>query len=216
MTKDLLLEVAYGMFRPTLQEHGFRFIKSKEAFVRRIPGGRQELGIPVWNYWPLNFDISLNICIRLDSAEEIIHLFSGSRRPSSSITTITHLRYFKPGPDKRTVARDEEVAAVLTELDDVLKTRIIPFFDAHLDVYALDRAVNRQEPSIDSTNPPWGPAHAVILAHLADNPDFEGIIAKHRAKMQLPESADNPFNRLVTYLRAVRARSDAQGPEGSH
>jgi hypothetical protein len=42
--------------------------------------------------------------------------------------------------------------------------------------------------------------HAVILARLAGNKDFERIVAKHQMDMQLAPDVAHPFNRFVEYL----------------
>ena len=79
----------------------------------------------------------------------------------------------------------------------------MPFFDQHMDLASLDKAVNREMPGIDVTQPPWGAVHSVILAHLARNPDFERVVAKHRTEMQLGADVDHPLNRVVSYLKTV-------------
>jgi hypothetical protein len=39
--------------------------------------------------------------------------------------------------------------------------------------------------------------HAVILARLAENTDFEGVVAKQQAELELNPDVAHPFNRLV-------------------
>jgi hypothetical protein len=57
---------------PVVSADGFRFKKSSEAFVRRIDGGRQELGLPLVDHNPI-FEFSFTLCVRLEAVQEIIN-----------------------------------------------------------------------------------------------------------------------------------------------
>jgi hypothetical protein len=198
--KNLLFEMLGGILTGT----DFRLKKSEDAFIRKIPGGRQMLGLPLLDYNP-EFQFSLNVCVRLDAVEEIYHQFSGSppKYHSMSDTTITRLEYFTGGPamSMYRVTTAGDVASTGSVLSGVIRDKILPFFNEHQDVQALDRAVNCQQPGIDITQNPSGAMHAVILACLAGNKDFERMVAKHRTDMQLAPEVAHPFNRLVEYLK---------------
>ncbi len=56
-------------FAPVVGPAGFRFKKSSEAFIRKIDGGRQELGLPLVDYNP-TFELSLTLCIRLEAVQQ--------------------------------------------------------------------------------------------------------------------------------------------------
>ena len=89
--KNLLLD----MLGRVLSGTNFRLKKSEDAYVRKIVGGRQMLGLPLLDYNP-EFHFSLTICVRLEAVEETFHRFSGSppKYHSMSETTITRLDYF--------------------------------------------------------------------------------------------------------------------------
>lgn len=196
--KDLLFQMLGGF----LTETGFRLKKSADAFVRKIPGGSQMLGVPLWDFNP-EFEFSLNICVRLDAAEEIFNLFSGSppKYHSTTITTITPLEHFIGGSAKYKVCTVDDVMAVGRVLSGVIRDKIMPFFNEHKDARALDRAVNIQQPGIDISQYPWKAMSSIILARLAGNKDYERLVAKHRTDMQLAPELAHPFNRLVEYLK---------------
>jgi hypothetical protein len=198
--KNLLFEMLGGILSTT----EFRLKKSEDAFVGKIPHGRQMLGLPLWDYNP-EFEFSLNICIRLDAVEEIFHRFSGSPAlyHSMSVTTITRLEHFTGGPAKYKVKTAGDVTSVGSILLPAIQEKILPFFHEHKDVQALDRAVNCEHPGIDITQNPSGAMHAVILARLAGNKDFERLVVKHRTDMQLAAEVPHPFNRLVEYLKSL-------------
>ena len=104
---------------------------------------------------------------------------------------------------KYKVTTAADVASVEGALSAVIRDRIIPFFNEHQDVKALDRAVNCQEPGVDISQEPSASMTAVILARLAGNKDYERIVAKRRSKMQLAPEAPHQFNRLVEYLNTI-------------
>lgn len=196
--KNLLFEMLGGILSGT----DFRLKKSEDAFVRKIPGGRQMLGIPLLDYNP-EFEFSLSICIRLDAVEEIFHQFSGSppKFHSMSDTTITRLDYFTGGPGKYKVTTAGDVTFVGAILPSAIRENIMPFFNEYNNVQALDRGVNCLRPGIDITQNPSGAMHAVIVAHLAGNTDFDRLVAKHRTDMQLSPGVPHPFNGLVEFLK---------------
>jgi hypothetical protein len=160
------------------------------------------LGLPLLDYNP-EFEFSLNICIRLDAVEELFHKFSGSppKYHAMSDTTITRLEHFIGGPAKYKVTTAGDVASAGGILASVIRDKIIPFFNVHKDAQALDRAVNCEHPGIDFTQDPSGAMHAVILAHLAGNKEFDRVVTKHRTDMKLAQDAAHAFNRLVEYLK---------------
>jgi hypothetical protein len=176
-------------------------LPGEKAFVRQIPGGRQMLFAAISDYWP-DFVFSLCACIRLDAVENIFNQFSGvePKFQSSTTTTITRLEYFTGGPAEYKVASPNDVAVAGDMLDPIIRNKILLFFEQLKDVESLDRAVNRQQPSIDITQNPSGAMHSLILANLAHNPDFDRLLAKHRGGEILAEM-DHPLNRLVDYLK---------------
>jgi len=184
-------------------------LKGTDSLVQKIPGGVQLLGVPLRDYNP-EFVFSLNICIRLDTAEEIFHRFSSSpnaKYQAMSFTMMTRLEYFTGGPAHYKVTTADDVASVGDALSNVIRDRIVPFFNEHKDAQALDRAVNQEERGIDVTLAPSGQMHSIILAYLAKNGDFDRLVAKHRSDMQLAPDVVHPFNHLVEYLRTNSERA---------
>lgn len=202
MKKKEMKSLLFEMLSSILDGTDFRLKKSEDCFTRKIAGGWQMLGLPLLDYNP-EFIFSLNICIRLDAVEEIFNLFSGvaPKHHSTTTTTITRLEYFTGGRGEYEVTTPEDVASAGGILSLVIRDKIIPFFNEHKDVQALDRAVNSEYPGIDITQNPSGAMHSVILARMAENKDFECIVAKHRTDLQLAPEIAHSFNRLVEYLK---------------
>ena len=202
MNKQAMKNLVFQVLEEGISDPEFRPRKSEDAFVRKIVGGKQMLGVPLWDHSP-RFDISLNICIRLDAAEQIYHRFSGSppKYQSMSTTTITRLEYFTGGPRRYSLVTADDVTSVGREICKVVRDKVIPFLDRHKDAKSLDEAVNCTQPGLDITQDPAGSMEAVILAHLAGNPDFDAVVTKLRQRMELSPEADHAFNRLAAYLK---------------
>lgn len=178
--------------------------KRDDGFVRTIPGGWQELSVPLWDYNP-RFEFSLTLCIRLHAAQEIVNLFSGAPAKYHAITTttITQLAYFVQRDSKYLVTDDEDVIAVGRSLSPIMREHIVPFFDTYKDITALDRGVNCLLPSIDSTLYPVKAMTAIVLARLAGNPELDRIISNHRIAMQRLGSEPQAYDQLVEYLKRL-------------
>jgi hypothetical protein len=201
MKRQEIADLIFEMLSRVLAGTDFRLKKGEEGFVRKIPGGRQMLGVPLWDYNP-EFEFSLNICIRLDAAEEVFHRFSGSapKYHSMSFTTMTRLESFTGGPPRYKVTTAGDVASVGDLLSSVVREKIIPFLNENNNILCLNRTVNYERPEIDATQNPSRSMHSVILAHLARSEDFDRLVAKHRTDMQLAPGVSHAFNRLVESL----------------
>ena len=213
MKKPEMLNLIYEMLAKALDGTGFRLKKSEQAFVRQFPGGRQMLGLPLWDYNP-EFEFSLNICIRLDAVEQIFHLFSLAEPKYHAVsdTTITRLEYFTGAPGTFKVITAADVASAGSTLSKTLKEKIMPFFSANEEPKALDRAANRQQPGIDVTQPPSGLMHRLILARLAGNPEFEQLVQRYLWEMRSFAEADKErFQNLVQHLRSGLEKGSAVG-----
>ena len=202
MKKQEMASLNFEMLSGILSGTDFRLKKSEDGFVRRIPGGRQMLGLPLWDYNP-EFEFSLNICIRLDAVEEIYHRFSRSppKFHFMSFTMMTRLEHFTGVPARYKVLTAEDVASVGDVLSGVIRAKIVPFFNENENINDLDRTVNSERPGIDVTQNPSSAMHSIILAHLAGNKDFDRLVVENRTDMQLAPGVAHPFNSLVEYLK---------------
>lgn len=159
---------------------GFRARKKDASFARRIPGGTQRIGIPIVDHAP-EFAFSLVFTVRLEEVESIKHevLQTPERYRAMTTTTATVLDHFFPGErEKRfTVTSPAEIDAAVRELGPHLRDRIVPFYDAHQDVRALDAVMSSPEArSFDRTNSPYVEMTTLALAHLAKNPRYDELV----------------------------------------
>src|SRR4051812_20398476 len=109
MKKSEAKTLIYEGLNSLLAGEGFQLVKKEEGFVRRIPAGKQTVGVPIADYNP-TYIFSLTFTTRLDVVEDIFNLFSGSppKYHSMTETTITQLDYFtKKANTEYTVTSEE-------------------------------------------------------------------------------------------------------------
>ena len=68
-TKSEVRRLIVESLSPVIAPAGFRYRKSAEGFVRKIVGGRQEIGIVLWDFASL-FKFTLTLCVRLDQVQD--------------------------------------------------------------------------------------------------------------------------------------------------
>ncbi len=213
--KALVRQRIFDSLVSVVSTSGFRLKKSESAFVRKIPEGKQTISISLIDYSP-KFLLATPVCIRLDTVESIFNMFSGSppKYHAITVTSITQLEYFTSGRRKEyAIANEAELSNVQAKLSTVVTEKIIPLLNEVQDCLALDKLLNAEsnlEPNVrripfDSSHHPAGAMSAVIVAHLAKNPDFEQIVSGFQQEMSLFDSSDDRFNRLVQYLRDLKA-----------
>jgi hypothetical protein len=209
--RDLIYKGLAGM----LVTQGFRLNRKHGGFVRRIPDGTQCVGVALADYSPA-YIFSLSLSTRLESVQSILNLFSGSppRYHASTVTAITQLDYFSKKPKTEYAVRTAaDISSAILDLEPTVRERIIPFLDRHQDVMAWDKAVNSTSndvcgggtlsdrcDSVDNSNHPYRGMTAVVLAHLAGNPDFEEIVRRLRDFYRGSSEATEKLTRLVDYL----------------
>jgi hypothetical protein len=205
MKKQDAARLIYDGLFPAMSDEGFKLRKSEEGFVRSIPAGRDIVFVPLYDYNPV-FEFSLTMGIRIDAVEATFHLFSGAPPPYQklSYTTLTQLSYFTGDKGLFRGSTAEELQAGATLASEIVRDRIVRFFDAHQDVRALDRAVNSGPPGFDSTQLLSRAMHAVTLARLAGNPAFDSIVGNFRRELAAFSDADKSrFEGLAAHLSGL-------------
>jgi hypothetical protein len=203
MTKAEVREALYKELVPLFR--GFRLKKSDEGFVRAIPGGTQKIMVPLVDYNPV-FIFSLVLCTRLDEVERIFNRFSGSppKYQAMTLTTMTPLEFFYPscqGKKEYKVQTAEDIAKAVRDLSSA-GGNLNLFLDRHQDVESLDAAMNSADgPRFDKSSDPYRAMHALILARLAKNPEFEKLAARYEAQAGNWNPVDKQkLDGLVSYL----------------
>lgn len=206
MQKKKMADLIYAMLGEILAGTDFRLRKRDGSFERKLPAGRQNLTVPLWDHNP-RYDFSLDLTIRLDPVEAIFNQFNSADEKYHvlTVTTITNVDYFASGFDKLRVVTADDVRAHQAKFTALLRDKILPFCDQHQTIEALDTAVNVRSPSIDVAQNPAGAMHAVILARLAKNPNFARLVARHRRALGgWFGKAPPQFEALVKYLEGYQ------------
>lgn len=215
MNQSDVLELICADLGAALSDTDFRRARRSGRFVRSIPGGAQDIGVPVLRRY-LSFEFSLVVGIRLDVAEAIGRLFSGALpgHEDEGITTGLRLESFTSGPTMFKVRSDLDIHDACDELVPVLRGEIVPFLDTHIDVFALDRVMNGGDHTPTIPMEPYRSTDGLIIARLAGNPRFEEL-ADEFPKV-LAKAYENDRKRLaplVDYLRnEVQPLSLPEGP----
>ena len=209
---------------PVVSPAGFRFKKATEAFVRKIDGGRQELGLPLVDYNPV-FRFSFTLCMRVEAVQDITNRFSGSppKYHSMTLTSITQLEFLSlaAGPGNRVdfeVSSEAELMAVMPGVLTMMSERVLPFFEEYRDIAAVNRGLNPEgtersfrivgfpdRRAFDATNQPYRAMTGVVAAYLANDPRLDALIGAYRSQIsEMPEHDRSKFENLVSYLNGQR------------
>lgn len=219
-TKTEVHNILSEALAPVVASAGFCFKKSSAAFVRKIDGGRQELGLPLYTYHPV-YEFSFTLCVRIEAAQEIINRFSGSppKYHSMALTSITQLEHLgvpaEPGRGViYRVSSEAELRAILPAVLLNVRRKVLPFFDEYRNIEALNRGLNpvgveRQfkvvwppdRHAFDATNQPYRSMTGVVAAYLARDPRLPELIAAYRAQIkEVREDDRQRFEDLVASL----------------
>jgi hypothetical protein len=209
---------------PVVSAAGFRFNKASEAFVRKIDGGRQELGLPLVDYNPV-FQFSFTLCMRFDAVQDITNRFAGSppKYHSMTLTSITQLEYLglpaKPGSGVDfEVSSEAELMAVMPGVLAMVPERLLAFFEEYRDIVAVNRGLNPEgaervfriigfpdRRAFDATNQPYRAMTGVVAAYLANDPRLDALISAYRSQIsEMREHDRSKFESLVGYLNGER------------
>ena len=204
MKKKDVVTLLHNGLGNVLGHHGFRLVKSSEAFIRKTANGDQRLYVSVEDLSP-DFLFTVVVGIRIDSVEEICHQFAGvpKQYQGTSVSSITQLGYFLDGkPCEYNISTPEQISSALKSVSALLVERVVPFLDRCTDAVSLNREVNSAASrGFNIAQLPYGAMTAVTLAWFAKSPMLSNVIAKFKEEMKLfPESERQKLDSLVFYL----------------
>ena len=213
---------------PVVGGAGFRYKKSAQAFVRKIDGGRQELGLPLVDYSP-TFDFSFALTIRLEAVQAITNRLTGAdpKYHSITMTSLTQLEHLGLqgssgiGVNYR-VTSEAELQGLLPGVLSMIRERVLPFFDTYRDVVSVNRGLNpagaehdsrvfalHDRRAFDASNQPYRAMSGVTVACLANDPRLPALIGAYRREISTlrPEDVAR-FDALVDYLNREHPRTN--------
>jgi hypothetical protein len=208
MKKQEVRDALFGYLQPHLP--AWKSVKKDEAFVRPIPGGVQKIFISLVDYNP-EFRFSLTFATRIDRVEDIVNQFNEAPPAAhkATVTSITQLSYFSPGepePKQYAVKTEDDIRKAVDEVGALLRTKALPFMEAHLDIAALDRAMNGGDNRFDTSDPTNRATRALTVAKLAGNSRFEELEESYRAAIQhFPEMSRQGLAQVIDYLHTLQS-----------
>lgn len=208
---------------PIISGKGFRFKKTSEAFVRKIEGGRQELGVSLVDYNPI-FQFSFTLCSRLEAVQEITNRFSGAlpQYHSMTLTSITQLEFLgltaRQGRVNFEVSSEAELVALMPGVITLVGERVLPFFEEYHDIAAVNRGLNPEgaervfrieglpdRRAFDATNQPYRSMTGITTAFLANDPRLDALIDAYRSQInEMGEQDRSKCERLLDFLNGER------------
>lgn len=170
---------------------GFKFVRSKEGFVRLTEVGNQLFGVSVMER-SYGFELGFGIGIRIDAAEDIIHMFSGTP-PGYQSDSFTSQCVVKNlfSPSTFVFATEGEAAEASESLVPTITQKVIPFLDSHKDAESIYDLLVNKEGQFDQTPPSWRNSHAIIVAYLARKPNFPELVSKYRKSLNEADDSKN-------------------------
>lgn len=205
MKKKDIVAAIYADLGNVLLPRGFKLKKSDEEFARQIATGEQSISVALVDLSP-SFLFSVTIGIRIDEVEKIFHLFSGAPAEfhSMSTTTLTQLDYFADNELKEySVSTREEVTSATTNLCGIFIETVFPFLDRCVDINSL-HAELCIHPNLDSTRPPSGLMHALILSRLAKSDCFNELSRRCQDEVAaFPPLERDKVHHLIEYLNSL-------------
>jgi hypothetical protein len=158
--------------------------------------------------------------MRLDAVQEITNLFSGSQPNyhGQTLTTITQLEFLglpvRPGRGVvYTVQSEAELLGTLAPLIEMVRNRVLPFFDEYRTIETVNGGLNpvgaecvleasSDRRAFDASNQPYRSMTGVTVAHLARDSRVLDLIDAYRNQLREARPDDRQkLENLIVYLR---------------
>ena len=205
LTEEKIREAVYDGLMQALGGVGFVHDRTGEHELRlHFPGGFHRIGVPIWNYYPLNFQFTMHVQTRLDEVATITASITSGDPELIATATVVMVKYgFLYGESDKiyTVDSRPALAMAVAEMKSVMVNNLIPLLDRLGDLHALEALFNGP-----ATNPPFQQHKndgftPLTLARLADNPEYPALRASYLGAVH-PRNRrlKHELSRLVAYL----------------
>lgn len=193
----------------TLTPLGFRGSKAESRYRVKTPTGTGSAHFSLIRHPGVDFDVVLNLAVRIDAAEEIANDVSPMLRPSERrrIATLgTEYGNWTQGSQRRwTIVTAEDARIVGSQVAAAVVDTGIPFIEKYADLREALVRLGGNEPFHRALMPLHGKraSRSVILAYLLRDKDaFEMLIKEHDENLVSREDIGlQTFRLLVSDLR---------------
>ena len=172
-----------------LKPFGFKAMKSKKRFVRRVENRIEVFGLPVVHYTPTYYARPW-AGVRFDEVEEIFHQTSGFERAFQSDTHTVGIDFWRiwgtEGYDIP-LQEDADVTAVVSRLLTIFQEKALPYYEQFHDLPSVDAALNDQpnEPSVHCGMPSNRCSKGIIVAKLTGRANYDELVSIYRSTLKL-------------------------------
>jgi hypothetical protein len=199
MNKEFVTAAILSRLAEVLTTHGFKL--KGEELVREAEGIRQAVGFALADFEPV-FEVSFLFGLRVHASETILNKFSGGGVNSTTCS----FRLFDIAPEvgERVEIRGKPMLkSALSRLVPVVERVALPLLNTLQNTSSVERLFNSLEPTVRFLRcEPYFSWSAVILAHLARNPERDQLIEKYRARVvRQGKDCEEIYDRLVKYLK---------------
>lgn len=185
-TRALKVALFEELRRPC-EAAGFKYIRTKEWFVRDSPGVREvfALGFAVYDW----LEVIPGLSLRVDEVETIFHRTSGFEKKYQAQTaaltaTLRSLAGDETGYSYR-VTGAADVRGAAGRLENDFREVVLPYFAENASLSRIDELLNSdpEAPSRHNLNEYHRCAYGLIVAHLCQRKDYARLAEVYRRKM---------------------------------
>lgn len=183
MDRNFLIQKFIECLSGEINDFGFRYIKSKNAFVRNVTFGEQWYTLTFITYKGKNgFEIIPGHHVRNEKVESLFHESSGFEKKDQKHTTTIGCsldNYLANGKElfRMCVENEKDVIVACDFYNEIFIEQIIPFFERYSTLESLHVLIN-SNPQIDLNiiNPIFRGIKGVIIAKILDSKELDSLI----------------------------------------
>jgi len=195
-----------------LSREGFKFISTKEKFVRSREGLSDVFQLVCLNGKP-GWRIQPNIGIRVDALEDIFHEISGTEKRYQKNTCsigggVGNIFYGDNRKCEFVLISDADVAIAVEGVEKVFHEFAMPYFEKYGSIYAIDELLNTSPSERSRHRGPWlRCSTGVIAAKLSNRENYDAIVSVYAETMK---TIDNGVH--VARFKALLDVLDSMSP----
>jgi hypothetical protein len=207
LTANEVRDAVNGSLAEILVPRGFKLrnLGYDRGYGRSHRGVRQTVVLGLVHYTSES-KFRFTFHFRVEAAEAVFQQFVevGPKFRKWRDTCFVTLNTLIPAAGEEFVVRNRRSLQLqLSKLMPALERDVLPFLDAHRDLHSIDRLLNgRTRDWFATAGAPYHSMNAVIVARLAGNPDWAGLVREHRQRLRgrVGDEELATFERLVRYL----------------
>jgi len=196
----------YSELAIELKELNYATISSKRQFRRTNKNGYYSIILSAAGQQPIEIEIFLGI--RIDMVEDLVYQFTNGLKeygPYSTTLIVPTRKISSESQYYYSLATEKDIPNILHKIIHFLNGQGFPFLAEYGNVRALNELYNQypEQKLTYITNEFHRALRGIVLAKLAQQPQWKKLVDQYRAKLQkrgLPEVQMQSYERLVRFL----------------